>query len=456
MFMLRRRLHSFAAIAMLSAYAHLPLQNVHAAGWGPMPVVNTEAYHLLDDTDESSDVKITFGSVLNKNLTYERSKERFHFDDDLYIQGNLSVLGTISGSTVHAEDALSSSGKLIIDQDQNDVAVIIESDALTEAGLRISMPSSNASANPHILFGYDNLFDANLFRNAHNSLTASSSLVIDPPGFNLVYRYDGSTYNDFTAEARTSRGNSQVGLSTEGSSNDELYLGLVDPFGVVSVDIDSDADGVTLSAQYWNGTWTTLNIGDGTNDLNTDGTISFSPPSDWAEVSINGSPVYYWIRLRSPSTNITSAPTIYSIAPTQDERLSVWSQAGDTDPALHIDHKQRIGVNTDTPTSSLSVNGSLTIDVTSVSATTTADESDTVLLVNANAGSRIINLPSASSALGRVYFIKKTDASVNSVTIDGAAGETIDGSTTKVLSTQYHAVKIISNGSNWFILSEVD
>jgi len=85
----------------------------------------------------------------------------------------------------------------------------------------------------------------------------------------------------------------------------------------------------------------------------------------------------------------------------------------------------------------------------------TASSSDYTILVDASGGNRIINLPSsASSTIGRIYTIKKIDSSANTVTIDGSGSETIDGSTTKVLSAQWKYITIQSAGNGtWAIIA---
>ena len=84
-------------------------------------------------------------------------------------------------------------------------------------------------------------------------------------------------------------------------------------------------------------------------------------------------------------------------------------------------------------------------------AVTTDNETD-VYLVDATSGCITITLAPTACALARRIDIKKIDSSVNTVTIDGNLAETIDGSLTKVLSTQYDSYTIITDGSNWFIL----
>jgi len=62
-----------------------------------------------------------------------------------------------------------------------------------------------------------------------------------------------------------------------------------------------------------------------------------------------------------------------------------------------------------------------------------------------------VNLPAASSAgAGYKYNIK--NLSTNTITLDPNSSETIDGSATFAISSQYSSVTIVSDGSNWFII----
>lgn len=88
----------------------------------------------------------------------------------------------------------------------------------------------------------------------------------------------------------------------------------------------------------------------------------------------------------------------------------------------------------------------------SVSADTTLTNAHFHVSVDASGAARTITLPAASTATNRIYSIKKIDSSVNTVTIDGNASETIDGATTQVLAAQYDYLMIISTGSAWVII----
>ena len=91
--------------------------------------------------------------------------------------------------------------------------------------------------------------------------------------------------------------------------------------------------------------------------------------------------------------------------------------------------------------------------ITSVSGAYTALSTDEVIL--ASAGSAFtITLPTAVGITGRTYTIKKTDASVNAITLDANSAETIDGALNYILSGQFNTVSIVSNGSVWQVLDD--
>lgn len=87
-----------------------------------------------------------------------------------------------------------------------------------------------------------------------------------------------------------------------------------------------------------------------------------------------------------------------------------------------------------------------------VTATTTLTVSDDLLLADATSGAITVNLPAVASLPGREFTVKKIDSSANAVTLDGNASETIDGSTTAALASQYDSVRISNDGSEWWVL----
>lgn len=112
----------------------------------------------------------------------------------------------------------------------------------------------------------------------------------------------------------------------------------------------------------------------------------------------------------------------------------------------------------DPPTSSVwSIDNAVATEQLWTSVTKTANytvvdsDRDKIILVDATAGAVTITLlASATAGDGFRIVIKKIDSSVNAVTVDGNAAETIDGATTSVLATQYSSDNLICNGTNWF------
>jgi hypothetical protein len=92
------------------------------------------------------------------------------------------------------------------------------------------------------------------------------------------------------------------------------------------------------------------------------------------------------------------------------------------------------------------------LSVKSKTTTYTLVNTDDVILADASSTAFTLTLPTASGITGKVFFIKKTDSSVNEVTIDGDGSETIDEGTTLVISVQYACVTIVSDGTNWHII----
>lgn len=96
--------------------------------------------------------------------------------------------------------------------------------------------------------------------------------------------------------------------------------------------------------------------------------------------------------------------------------------------------------------------GSGVLTVNTITADTTLTSSHTAVLCDASTGAITVTLPAASANAGRRYFIKKIDSTAFTVTIDGNAFETIDGDLTAIVRSQYEAVLIVCDGSNWHLL----
>lgn len=86
----------------------------------------------------------------------------------------------------------------------------------------------------------------------------------------------------------------------------------------------------------------------------------------------------------------------------------------------------------------------------SISSNYTADNTFSILLVSSTA-QRTITLPDAVTVGDRVYTFIKTDSSTRAMKITGfSAGQTINGSTAILVTTQYGVRQIATDGIKWY------
>ena len=75
------------------------------------------------------------------------------------------------------------------------------------------------------------------------------------------------------------------------------------------------------------------------------------------------------------------------------------------------------------------------------------------ILADSSGGDITITLPDPTNIAGRIYTIKKSGGASNqSVFIVGAGGENIDGDTSVEIKQLYTAIKVVTDGVNWFII----
>jgi hypothetical protein len=90
----------------------------------------------------------------------------------------------------------------------------------------------------------------------------------------------------------------------------------------------------------------------------------------------------------------------------------------------------------------------------SVTATGNVQSGDYLLICDSTAGAITLTLPPAALVPGRIYAFKRINSGGGSVTIDGYASETIDGSTTASLTSHWDSFIIMTNGVAWFKLAD--
>lgn len=115
----------------------------------------------------------------------------------------------------------------------------------------------------------------------------------------------------------------------------------------------------------------------------------------------------------------------------------------------------QIGVGTTTAHSDLHVNGAVAMAVRSVTANDNIGYSDEVILFTGTSAATV-TLPDASTATGRVYWIKNASTllPVPTLTIATSSSQTIDGVITWDLDEPNEVIRVVSDGTNWQVLNQ--
>jgi hypothetical protein len=111
----------------------------------------------------------------------------------------------------------------------------------------------------------------------------------------------------------------------------------------------------------------------------------------------------------------------------------------------------RLGVGTNTPLSTLQTGGSFGAFYQAISTSTAAGNAVTYY-ADATGGNVDLSLPVAATVDSRVYTLKKTDASGNTVGFLPNGAETIDGAPSLSTTTQYEGWTIQASAGNWYII----
>lgn len=98
------------------------------------------------------------------------------------------------------------------------------------------------------------------------------------------------------------------------------------------------------------------------------------------------------------------------------------------------------------------VRGSVSVNPASISGTTAVTYWQTARC-NPTIGGFTIDLPTAVGRAGVDITVKNVSASTNTITVDCAGAETIDGAATFAMSTARQSITVRSDGSNWMIVA---
>ena len=98
------------------------------------------------------------------------------------------------------------------------------------------------------------------------------------------------------------------------------------------------------------------------------------------------------------------------------------------------------------------LSGGARFPVVNKTTTYTLTSTDHLVTCDATGGAFTVTLPVAASHAGREYVLIKTDSSGNAVTLDGNGSETINGATDQELAAQWDMIRVVSNGTAWFVI----
>lgn len=201
--------------------------------------------------------------------------------------------------------------------------------------------------------------------------------------------------------------------------------------------IDQDTKGFSVIADWNGGSSPQWQIVQDSRFLagSTEGSLQFwnATGKEWAETE-----TYLRYITATRSIRLSSGVDVNAIL--DEDNMS-------TDSETSLATQQSIKAYVDTEIAA--AEGAPTVTVVSKTTDYAATATDNYILCDASSGQITITLPAATS--GKILHIKKTDSSGNNVIIDGNGSETIDDELTKIITAQYTAIAIVSDGSNWSI-----
>lgn len=160
--------------------------------------------------------------------------------------------------------------------------------------------------------------------------------------------------------------------------------------------------------------------------------VTYNNAYGYADISLNGT-------IGSTPNIIQNVRVAGYVVPRYQGEYYVTAINGSMNNLIIDSNKQITQVNTD-------------MDIFNVTSSTNVWIYDGCITADATGGSIVLTLPSAASNLGHWYVFKRLNSGANTVTIQPTLSQTIDGAANKVLTSQYEVVRIISNGTNWYII----
>lgn len=115
----------------------------------------------------------------------------------------------------------------------------------------------------------------------------------------------------------------------------------------------------------------------------------------------------------------------------------------------------QVGIGTASPNSTLDIRGSMSTAYRAFTISSTASSSDHTLAFTGTSAAQL-TLPDATTCQGRQYWVKNASATTPAptLTIATTASQTIDGNANWIMDENGEIVRLVSNGTNWYILNQ--
>ena len=429
----------------------------------------TEPFLGFKDDDADSDMRIGFitddspgivtdGDTFTLGGTSDTDVFTFNADGSLLARKQITV----------GDDALDLNGRVdFIDADGNSISFIGGND-------RIILESSTGKSELHI----DYITGAIAAGTEHSVIhiniedeTATGGLVhgIDIadvgtgtvtvvgmgifPGVKPIFQHTGTFVTPDkalkfyklgaptdTTDVTTAFGSTSADSTLFNHDDDEVLLGAAAVFNEIEVILNTAAANPGIKPTFWyssggDGSWTQFFPEDGSNGMRDSGIIDWvSGDLSWTTWNLDGTD-QYWIRIIRTQGNLSTIPIedTFKILASTDY---TWDENG----SLNIN--------------SLTTNGGMIYaGLSHVGSSRNTTAADYYIDVSSDDAAITITLDTDNVVAGFTLHFKDVDgnAFTNNITIDTEASEKIDGEDTFVVSTNYAAWGVKSDGINWFI-----
>lgn len=413
------------------------------------------------------------GTYMEQNGTPVNSFDAALYVNVTHTSANAGVLRTLDASpaTSMLLDKNNSGLNIDIDQDVTDAnwsngAFRITATTNATAGGTYTKSGSIASVTSDTSVTSGTITDTAEVLKISQLNTGASGAVLDVDnrgtGKSLVLKSNTTEKFSVAADGTITASNKIVSVTDPTSAQDAATKAYVDAqVSAGTPDADATTKGKLRLTGNLSGTATTPTVTgvSDTNGVNILASIAVASATNYFTMTNAnaGSPVF---GVAGSDTNIgfqikSKGTGVIALRPGSNSTSNLSMQDSSGNAILRVDtsnSRVSIGATAAAPTSTLMINGSVSTPIASKTGAYTLVITDNTIKGDATGGAFSLTLPTAVGIDGREYVLKKVDSSINAVTVATTSSQTIDGSTTYSLLTQYKYVRVKSDGANWMVI----